>query len=127
VHAWRLLLVLALLVLAGPFCSGQAVACDRDTVAKAETEQSQTETRFAASRRETSAQHRHDHQGPHEHEHGCPEGCCMLCCAAAVPHVLTAEPGIFLPPAGQAEPPPPRVVAVAEAGGCLPFRPPRAI
>jgi hypothetical protein len=134
VRASQLLVAFGLLALACLLGSGQALACDKGTAARAEVTHASpgaspgagtalgVEAQLVAS---FHAGHTRNHQGPHQPGHGSLDCCCMLCCSAAVPVALVAEaapphesPAAAVPPAG-------RATADAKAGGCLPFRPPR--
>jgi hypothetical protein len=125
VRALRLLLVFGLMALAALVGGGQALACDQAVGASAATA---TQPSAAQRAEPLSAAARfsrdgHRHHGPHQHD--TPDGCCMLCCGATVSPVLLPQPQLaFERPIG-AVMPVWQATAVAKAGCCLPFRPPR--
>jgi len=139
VYALRLLLAFVLLALANLAGSGEALACDRGTTANAPAGSAQemaiasrTQPRFvvwaAAAEPLDQTGHAGHHRGlPHQHDHGGPNGCCMPCCGLAVPHVLTAESKILVERPVRGALLVCHTTAVAKAGACLPFRPPRTI
>jgi hypothetical protein len=67
----------------------------------------------------------HSHDEPHQHDQDSWNGCCPLCCALAVPHVVVQDSEIVF------ERPEARVFffapadVIVNAAASLPFRPPR--
>ena len=126
-RALRLLLAFGLMALATLMGGGQALACDQVVAAPAATASQPPAAQWAEPL--SAVAHfvpgGHRRHGPHEHEHGTPDGCCMLCCGATVSPVLLPEPQLAFERPVATVMPVWRATAVAKAGSCLPFRPPR--
>ena len=129
-RAYRVVLALGLLLLAGVAVSGTAMACELGTATNSGFSQDIEVAPKASVLAETHDEHassgHHHPPGQHDHDNGCPNGCCVVCCGIAAPHVLapateffsvgTVVPHFALAPSTE----------VAVKAVWLPYRPPRA-
>jgi hypothetical protein len=135
-HFVRLLgiaLAAFVLVFAGSAGAGSALACANSAGVDATVQTQQTHAIADAAPVVVAQPQRalpaveHHHHAPGPHDHGSHSDCCMLCCGAAVPHVLLQEPVIFFARPQARGPGFASAAVSAQALAGLPFRPPRAL